>query len=193
MKIFSLAFILLTFSSLNYSQNKIGTLLENKIITIKPSEFKPSANCPKMPLHIVEFLEKSDCLIPQSDYIKNTHNAFQIQFAKTGQNDWAVLCSKNGFSSIWMFWNSSIRNVSQFASYSDKDFINANGYFRVIGKDTSKPSNEENLKLYRNIIPQIDTWGIDEQTADGAGVIYYLYQNQLIELKSNFNFADTRH
>ncbi len=146
MKIFFLAFILTLYASLIYSQDRIVNSLEKKVKTIKPSKLKTSANCPKMPLHIVEYLEKSECLIPQADYIENTHNAFQIQFGKAGQNDWAVLCSKNGFSSVWIFLNDSTHNVSQFANYPDKDFVDANGYFRAIGKTTSKTLTDENLK-----------------------------------------------
>ncbi len=179
--------MLTLFALLNYAQDKVVNLPEKKIKTIKPSEFKPSASCPKMPLHIVEYLEKSGCLIPQADYKKNNHNAFQIQFSKAGQNDWAVLCSKNGFSSIWIFWNSSIHNVSQFANYRDKDFVDANGYFRGIGKDTFKPLTKENLKRYGEIIPQINTWGIDEQISNRKGVIYYIYQKQLVVLESGID------
>lgn len=187
MKIFLAAFLVVLLVSVHHSQDKTGNSFEKRIKYIKPSEIEPSANCPKMPLHIVEYLEKSGCLIPQSDYIKNTHGGFQIPFGNKEQNDWAVLCSKNGFSSIWIFWNGSTSRISQFANYPDTAFINSGGYFRVIGKDTTKPQTKENLRLYGEIIPQINTWGIDELTPDREHVIYYIYQNQLVILESDLN------
>ena len=185
MKFFQLNFLLIIFCSVCYSQNTVSGLDRDNIKTIKPSEFQPSVNCPTMPLAVVNYLEKFDCLIPQTYFIKNHHNAFQIQFGGTAQNDWVVLCSKKGYSSVFIFWNGSTRNVSQFAEYLNEKFTNSGGYFRVIGKSTSKPLTSSNLKLYGEIIPQINTWGIDELTPKDGRLIYYLYRNQLVVLESD--------
>ena len=188
MKIFIAVLLLFLFVSVQFSQDKSDKPLKNEIRTVKPSEFKFSDTCPKMPSNIVDYLEENKCLIPQSSIVKKDHNAFQIQFGRRGQKDWAVLCSKDGYSSIWIFWNSSTTNVSQFAKYSDNAFGNGNSFFRAIGKDTTKPLTEQNVRQYGEIIPFINTWGIDEQTPEGNFVIYYIYQKQLVVLQSDLDF-----
>lgn len=180
MRKFLSAFIfILIIASPFYSQQS-----EDNVVRIKPSEYTPSPNCPTMPENIVKYLEEMNCLLPQPSYKKDSRGgAFQIQFAAPGQNDWAVLCSRNGSSSILIFWKSSTEKVSEFAKYPDKDFIGAGGYFRRMGKSTEKSLTENNVRLYGNIIPELNLWGIDEVTPKRKRIIYYMYKNQLVEME----------
>ncbi|MET0753536.1 MAG: hypothetical protein ABWZ66_09190, partial [Pyrinomonadaceae bacterium] len=160
-------------------------LPDDKIVRIKPSEYTPSPNCPKMPANIVKYLEDMNCLLPQPSYKKDSRaGAFQIQFANPGQNDWAVLCSRGGVSSILVFWHSLTTNVSEFAKYPDKDFVDAAGFFRAIGKTARKPSNKYNINTYGDIFPELNLWGIDEQKPNRKQIIYYIYKNQLVVLEN---------
>jgi hypothetical protein len=45
------------------------------------------------------------------------------EFANKGQTDWAVLCSKEGKSSILVFWGKPTACASEFASSDDDGFL----------------------------------------------------------------------
>ncbi len=183
--------IILSFVFSVFCQGSKTQVANHNITELKPSEFTPSAKCPKMPKQIVSYLEQLNCTIPQSYFIKNHHNAFQGEFTRRGQYDWAVLCSRNNTSSILMFWNSQTKNVSEFAKFPNKDFRRAidghggYGYTRTIGKDMLKNLSKTDDKLYGDVFAKIDYWGIDERTPDRKYVIYYIYNNQLLVLEND--------
>jgi hypothetical protein len=70
---------------------------EKEIRRFKPSEFK------SLPEAVVKELEQMGCTIPQSDVETEPHNVIRGEFARKGQVDWAVLCSKEGKSSVLVF------------------------------------------------------------------------------------------
>ena len=186
-----LLFAVLTFQVVAQEPEIKNMFSRVSIVRLKPSEFKSLEYLPKMPKHIASYLEQQNCTIPQSYSIKNHHNAFQGEFVKKGQSDWAVLCSRNNTSSILLFWKGSIKNVSQFASYPDESFMKAVdpfgkvGFFRVIGKDTKKKLSKTDEILFGDILPKFDNWGIDEQLPDGKYVIYYIYKHQFVVLDND--------
>ena len=65
---------------------------EEKILRLPPAAFS------ELPSSVIEDLEKRGCTIPQAvpgsfGYL-NPHNVIRGEFAKRGQTDWAILCSR---------------------------------------------------------------------------------------------------
>lgn len=75
---------------------------EVKIRKLKPSDFR------ELPRKISKELDRRGCAIPQLSIegyeTKEPHNVASGEFARKGQKDWAVLCSRRGRSVILIFW-----------------------------------------------------------------------------------------
>jgi hypothetical protein len=153
----------------------------SNIRRIKPSELVSSPNCPKMPKNISDYLESIGCEIPIPSFAQNQNsaNAFQISFLNERQNDWAVLCSRNDYSSILIFWRSSTKKIFEFAKYRDKDFVDGTGYFRSIGKDIIS-KNEKSRNVNGDIIFELKGWGIDEDLPNRKAVVYHFHESQIL-------------
>ena len=148
----------------------------------KPSEFR------SLPKNIVNYLEKNKYTIPKSVNSDQSIGGFRGEFAERGQEDWVVLASRDGSSSILIFWRGSTNNISEIAKTPDKNFIRAISkdnlvYFRTIGLDGVEDMVKANQELFGEKNPEIDHFGIDEATADGIEIVYYFYKGRWLILK----------
>jgi hypothetical protein len=95
----------------------VWEMADIEITRLAPSSFV------ELPEQIVDYLERRNCLVPQTVFETNPHNVIRGQFARLGQFDWAVLCSVNRTSSILIFWRGSVRSVSEIGKRPDGDFL----------------------------------------------------------------------
>jgi hypothetical protein len=86
----------------------------------EPARLPPSA-FRELPRSLIRELQRLGCTIPQASGVTEPHNVIRGEFAKTGQTDWAVLCSKDRASTLLVFWNGSKRNPSRIARAEDGD------------------------------------------------------------------------
>jgi hypothetical protein len=73
----------------------------NAVTRLSPKMF------PELPTALADELVKIGCTIPQPDayiYLKKRTGVTSGSFAKSGQKDYAVLCSRNGVSHIQVIW-----------------------------------------------------------------------------------------
>src|SRR5688572_13873626 len=78
---------------------------------------------PHLPSQIRRNLQSRGCTIPQTFADTKPHNVISGEFARRGQTDWAVLCSRNKVSSILIFWAGSTRSVAEIAKGEDRNFL----------------------------------------------------------------------
>src|ERR671937_183045 len=64
----------------------------------------PPAAFPQLPRNIVRYLQARGCTVPQTFVSAEPHNVISGEFARRGQTDWAVLCSRGREPSIIVFW-----------------------------------------------------------------------------------------
>lgn len=149
----------------------------------------PPAAFPQLPVNIVHYLQERGCTIPQTYLSREPHNIIRGEFLRPGQTDWAVLCSRNGRSSIMLFSRGSAKSVTQLAEASDENYLQTIneggriGYSRMIeavGRDYI-------LSHYRDYggprPPSIDHQGIDDGFAEKASVVRYYYRGRWLELQ----------
>ena len=123
----------------------------------------PPAAFRELPKGLVRELQKLGCRIPQASGVAEPHNVIRGEFAKTGQTDWAVLCSKDGVSTVLVFWNGRKRNPARITRSEDGDVFTRQ--ITAIGpKSIEKP-------------PAIDHQGISD-----ASVIHYYFRGKWLEL-----------
>ena len=126
-------------------------------VRLSPAAFR------ELPKGLVRELQKLKCTIPQASGVAEQHNVIQGEFAKRGQTDWAVLCSKDGESTVLVFWNGSRRNPARIARSEDGDV-----FTRRITPIEPKNIDEP---------PPIEHQGIGD-----ASVIHYYFRGKWLEL-----------
>src|ERR1035441_7776394 len=76
-----------------------------KIVRLSPAVFS------ELPVKVVAALESRGCTIPQHSESSRRANVIRGEFARPGQMDWAVLCSRAGHLEIYVFWNGVATNM----------------------------------------------------------------------------------
>lgn len=154
---------------------------ESHIIRLQPSAFA------QLPTQIVRALQEQGCTIPQSFVDPQPHNVVQGELRRKGQTDWAVLCSRDGHSSILVFGNSSPTSITEISRQSDRIFVQGIGggklgYSRRIGI-VGKQFINEHYRVYGGPEPpRIDHHGIDDAFLEKASVVHYYHGGRWLEL-----------
>lgn len=167
----AIAALLLLLSTRGTSQDKWGQA-EREIKRIPPSVFT------ELPTAVVKQLQVQGCMIPQVFDASTPHNVIRGQFAKKGQDDWAVLCSKNGKSSILVFWAKPSQCSTGLAPAEDRSFLQEvgegkMGYSRVIAA-VDQAYLQEHYKRYAGPkLPPLDHQGINDAFVAKASVVHY--------------------
>lgn len=162
------------------SQNKWDEA-ELRVARIRPADFK------ELPGKLVRELERRNCSIPQEAGTKTRTNVIRGEFQRPGQEDWAVLCSVQGFSSILVFWNGSEAGPAEIARAEDRIYLQvvANqevGFSRIItavGRDYIM----QHYRAYGGPAPPpIDHQGIDDAFMEKGSAIYYYHKGKWHQL-----------
>jgi hypothetical protein len=90
---------------------------ERNILRLPPAAF------PELPATIQRTLEREGCRIPQRDGGSALRSIVRGEFARTGQLDWAVICSKQNRSSIRVFWGGAASCPATLAMTEDSRFL----------------------------------------------------------------------
>jgi len=142
----------------------------------------------QLPTGVVESLEARKCMVPQYPYNKKPHNIIRGSFTGAKRNEWAVLCSRRGTSSILVFRADPAKLVAVVAPAKDDSYLQSDEhgkpyYSRIIdavGKDYI-------LKHYEAyggpIPPPITHQGINDAFAEKASVVRYFYRGKWLELQ----------
>ncbi len=184
MKIFTLIFITFTLAFLSQvnAQDK-WQVADKAIVRLKPAAFS------QLPRNIVSYLESRGCTVPQIFGETEPHNVIRGEFAKVGQFDWAVLCSRSRVSSILIFWNGSTKSVAKIASSDDKSYLQTVDGAGTPGfsREIVVADKEYILEHYRadggKKLPPIKQQGINDAFVEKGSSVRYFYRRRWLELQ----------
>ena len=152
---------------------------------MSPSEFKT------LPIKIEKELQRQGCTIPQVYYSEKFWNVIQGEFAKQGQKDWAVLCSRNGVSSILIFWSGPTQDCdNEVAPAKDKEFLQGIGDGKIGFSRAISPASKKFIHSAHKTYggpepPPIDHEGINDEFMDKGFVIHYCYEGKWLQLQGS--------
>ena len=140
-----------------------------KIRRLRPSDFR------ELPAHIVKELERRGCTIPQVTIegldIEKSQNVVSGEFARKGQKDWAVLCSRRGHSVIRIFWGRPTKCPSMMGSEPDTAE-------RYIGTADAKYILDHYEAYGGPKPPPLHHQGINDGFAESASQVRYCYRGK---------------
>lgn len=149
----------------------------------------PPAAFSHLDRNIVAHLQGEGCAVPQSYLKSEPHNVISGEFERRGQTDWAVLCSRNGQSSIIVFWRGSTRSVSEIGKAPDRTFlqmVSGDGKFAFsrsiesVGRDYIM----SHYQAYRGRKPpRITHEGINDAYVEKASVVLYYHRGNWLKLQ----------
>ena len=159
---------------------------EREIIRLPPSAF------PQLPEDIVKWLEEKGYTIPQMPQAlfpyekQEPHNVISGEFAQPGQTDWAVLASKEGKSSIIVFWGGNENNNTELLEKEDRwyllgyreDEIYYSRGILLIERD-SLIKNYEPYDDYK--VPLLDHDAIMNMLDYKPSLVYYYYKGKWLK------------
>ena len=149
---------------------------------LAPSEFK------QLPTNLIRDLQQRGCTVPQEHFTKEPHNVIRGEFARSGQADWAVLCSINRVSTILVYWGGSENQPAEIGKGEDNGRLQTLGagvigYSRLI-----KPAGAKSISSYYAEFggmkpPPVDHLGIEDAFVGKASVIHYFYEGKWLALQ----------
>jgi hypothetical protein len=183
MKLLTLIFtaFFLMFSPNANAQDK-WRIAEEATVRLKPSAFS------QLPKNIVSYLQKRGCTVPQVFGETKPHNVIRGEFARSGQFDWAVLCSRKCASTILVFWNGSTKSVSETARAEDRNFLQTISEGGKVGFSRAIDVVDKDyiLEHYREYggtkPPPITHQGINDAYVEKASTVLYFYRKRWLEL-----------
>lgn len=152
-------------------------LADRATVRLSPSAF------PDLPEAVARELSSRGCRIPQVSWAnKLPHNVIRGEFAKPGQTDWAVLCSRGRESAILVFWNGSPDNSAEIARSPDRQWLQGYmpteiGFSRGIGVAKVDAIRRRD-RAYGRQTPPLDHDAIDDPFIEKASVIHYYNRGQ---------------
>lgn len=156
---------------------------DDAIVRLRPAAF---AN---LPVAVSAELERRGCLVPQSYADKTPHNVIRGRFLLPDATDLAVLCSRNGVSSILIFRNESAESVGEIGSRPDRDFLQvvgergATGFSRRLGVADPKYITEHRAQYGGPALPSLDHDGINDIFVGKASTVRYWFAGRWLALQ----------
>jgi hypothetical protein len=123
-RVFSLLLSLPTLPTLLYAQSAAEwQAAAQRIVRLAPAAFR------ELPTAVRQELESRGCRIPQLGpaFGSDRSNVISGHFARPGQRDWAVLCSRGDSSQVLLFWGGQADRVEAWAPEADATWLQGMG------------------------------------------------------------------
>lgn len=178
--------VFLTFASVGAVSAESTESTNKGIVRLSPARFS------SLPPSIKRELERRGCTIPQYWGAKAPLNVISGSFAKAGQKDHAVLCSRDGASEIEVFWGGTARCPSPVpgSNESDETYLQTGSrgdfeYSRAI--DEARLTRLSSIAEYQQYsgspkAPSNNHEGIENTYIGKGSTILYCHQGSWVEL-----------
>jgi hypothetical protein len=148
---------------------------------LNPSEF------PELPALVREELDRRGCTIPQVHGEARPHNVTRGAFRSARRLDIAVLCSRDGASSILVFWGHDFRTIAEIAPRPDEDYLQVvgaggRGYSREIVTASPDFIRRQYERYGGAKPPALSHDGINDLFVGKASVVWYLHDGKWLQV-----------
>lgn len=140
----------------------------------------PVSSFPQLPSQVARKLDVMGCMVPQTYAAHEPENVISGSFEKKGNNDWAVLCSLHGVSTLYVFFQSNPALPIALRHQPDSLWIGkewGEDYGSAWGISTRPAS------LMRRS-DQADHDGIEDEFLDHSSMVHYFKEGHWTTLDS---------
>ena len=151
-----------------------------EIKRVKPSAF------PKLPSEIGAYLQSRSCMVPQVWGASELGNVISGEFYRTGQQDWAVLCSCQGRLSIFVFPGGRTETVDELGKSDEISYLQLVGNKEIGFSRAITAVGQTYILSHRKggpKPPKIDHEGINDIFVEKASVVHYWNDGKWVELR----------
>jgi hypothetical protein len=144
-----------------------------------------------LPAPVRTELEARGCTIPQPFAGNGSQNVVKGRFTSAKQMDWAVLCSRQGTSSILVFRGGAASTVAEIAAQADVNSLQTIdgsgtiGYSRTITVATSRFIQDQHKAYGGPKPPPLDHEGISDVFIEKGSIVWYWYRNAWLMLQGS--------
>jgi hypothetical protein len=159
------------------------TLRELQPIRMKQYRIRllPVSSFPQLPAPVVQQLDQRDCMIPQTYEAHQPENVIHGSFEKKGSDDWAVLCSVNHITTLYVFFQSDPGNALPLRHQPDTEWLGVEwslDYGSAWGIAT-RPAHLMNPKS------NADHDGIEDAFVEHSSTVHYFQNGQWTTLEAD--------
>ena len=141
----------------------------------------PVSSFPRLPAQVAQKLDAMGCMIPQTYAAHQPENVISGSFEKKGSSDWAVLCSVQGVTTLYVFFQSNPAHPIAMRHQSDSLWLGKE-WGEDFGSAWGIAVRPANLMRRSD---QADHDGIEDDFLDQSSMVHYFKGGQWTTLDSN--------
>lgn len=106
-----------------YPNNELRELKPARSMLHYRIRLLPVSSFPQLPASVAQQLVEKGCLIPQTYEAREPENVIHGSFEKQGSSDWAVLCSVDRMTTLYVFFQSDLTHPIALRHQPDSQWL----------------------------------------------------------------------
>jgi len=148
----------------------------------------PISSFPALPSAVAEQLEHRNCMVPQTYEARAPENVVHASLERRGSSDWAVLCSVNGATTLYVFFQSQPGNPIVLRQQRDTEWLGSEilgAYGSAWGIARRSPSQIQRAEpgsTSKRV--EADHDGLEDSFVDKSSTAHYFQNGSWITLET---------
>ncbi|MBV8632240.1 MAG: hypothetical protein JOZ83_15035 [Silvibacterium sp.] len=147
----------------------------------------PPASFPALPPAVTEQLEQRKCMVPQTYEARAPENVIHAALERRGSSDWAVLCSVNAATTLYVFFQSQPGSPIALRKQRDSEWIGSEvlgAYGSAWGISRRSPSQIRQARGSATSRVDADHDGIEDAFIERSSTTHYFQDGSWITLEN---------
>jgi hypothetical protein len=148
----------------------------------------PLSSFPALPSAVVEQLEQRKCMVPQTYEAKAPENVVHAALERKGSSDWAVLCSVNAATTLYVFFQSQPGSPIALRKQRDTEWLGSvvlGAYGSAWGIARRTPSQIRQARGSAASRLDVDHDGIEDAFIERSSTTHYFQDGSWITLENS--------
>lgn len=150
----------------------------------------PVASFPALPAVVTTQLEERKCMVPQTYEARAPENVVHASLERKGSSDWAVLCSVNGATTLYVFFQSQPGSPVALRQQRDTEWLGsealgAYGSAWGIARRSSSQIRQTKSRSAQNLAA-VDHDGIEDAFIEKSSTTHYFQDGSWITLENSY-------
>jgi hypothetical protein len=148
----------------------------------------PLASFPALPAAVAEQLEQRKCMVPQTYEAKAPENVVRASLERKGSSDWAVLCSVNGVTTLYVFFQSQPGNPIVLRAQRDTEWLGSEmlgAFGSAWGIARRSPSQIRQARVPAAKRVDADHDGIEDAFIEKSSSTHYFHEGSWLTLENS--------